>query len=83
MVLVGFKVAIEGYDKNGGPVRKAGGNGIVGVSQDKIDAGNLDDCGWDVQDGAATYKISVEQVKTEDGKEWKPTPGFERSVRTK
>jgi hypothetical protein len=81
--VVGFKVAIEGYDKNGDPVRKAAGNGVVGVSQDKIDAGKLDDCGWDVQDGAATYKISVESVKTEDGKEWTPTPGFERSVRTK
>jgi hypothetical protein len=81
--VVGFHLAIEGYDKNGDPVRKAGGNGFVGASQDKIDAGNSDDCGWDVQDAAASYKISVELVKTEDGHQWRPTPWFERSIRTK
>jgi hypothetical protein len=77
--VVGFKLAIEGCDKNGDPVGKA----FLGVSHDKIGAGKQDECGWDLQDAAATYKISVERVKTEDGKEWKPTPGFERSVRTK
>ena len=56
---------------------------IMGVSQDKIDAGQEDECGWDLKETAATYKVSVEQVRTEDGKEWKPRPGFERSVRTK
>ncbi len=81
--VVGFKLVIDGFDQNGAAVRKVAGNGIMGVSQDKIDAGKEDECNWDLQDAAATYKISVEQVKTEDGKEWKPTPGFERSVRTK
>lgn len=66
-------------DRN--PLRKVAG--VVAESQDKIDAGKEDECHWDLQDAAATYKISIEQVKTEDGNEWKPTAGFERSVRTK
>jgi hypothetical protein len=79
--VVGFKLAIEGFDKNGDPVRKVAGNALV--SQDKIDTDQVVECGWDLSDAAATYKISVERVIAEDGKEWKPTPGFERSVRTK
>ena len=79
--VVGFKLAIDGFDQNGVLVRKV--TGVVAESQDKIDAGKEDECNWDLQDTAATHRISVEQVNTEDGKDWKPTPGFERSVRTK